>query len=395
MNVANILAYLAKRYGGPPRVALAMSKAMAPHNVKVSCWATRDEKDRQELGRYGSSVRLFETTWPRVWFRSPALIQTLSREIPSIDLLHLHEVWSYPQYAAARLARGKGTPYVLTPHGELGSWHVRSKGLKKFVYLASVGKRMFNGSACLHAITPIEIEGFRKVGYKGPVTVIPNGVNLDDFADMPAPSEAEKWWPQLSNRRIVLFLSRLSREKGLDQLLPAWANLTKNRKYDDALLVLAGPDDRGYSAEVEALVEKHNLGSNIILTGLIKGRQKAALISRADIYTLPSYSEGFSMSVLENLAAGKPVLITPGCNFPEVVQASAGFCVQPKLGPLEEGLRKLLDMSEDERTEMGRRGRDLVRRNYTWDIAARKMITVYRCILEGKEIPMYPKPAEI
>jgi glycosyltransferase involved in cell wall biosynthesis len=128
---------------------------------------------------------------------------------------------------------------------------------------------------------------------------------------------------------------------------------------------------------------------------MVSGRDKAALISRSDIYVLPSYSEGFSVSVLENLAARKPVLITPGCNFPEVVDAGAGLCVPPQRDLLAQGLRQLLDMSDSDREQMGRRGRDLVMNNYTWEMAARKLITVYNCILTGKEIPLFPEPIEL
>ncbi|GAF87084.1 unnamed protein product, partial [marine sediment metagenome] len=109
-------------------------------------------------------------------------------------------------------------------------------------------------------------------------------------------------------------------------------------------------------------------------------------------YALPSHAEGFSLSLLENLACGKPVLITNGCNFPEVARSGAGFCVPAQQGPLEEGLKRLLDMSALDLESMGQKGRELVLQNYTWDIAARKMATVYRCILEGKVIPLDPEP---
>ena len=120
-----------------------------------------------------------------------------------------------------------------------------------------------------------------------------------------------------------------------------------------------------------------------------------ALISRADIYILPSYSEGFSISLLENLAAAKPALITPGCNFPEVAEAGAGICVNPVKEEIETGLGELLDLSPDQRRKMGERGRELVANNYSWDIAARKMIMVYRAILNGDTIPLYPEPVQL
>ena len=393
MHVANILSYLSQRYGGPPRVAFDLGKAVVEYGVKVSYWASCDASERQELAKHNSSVHLFDTTWPKRWYRAPTLIQALLHELPFIDLLHLHEVWSHTQCASARIARRRGVPYILTTHGVLQPWKmkIRSKRFKKYAYMALCGNRMLDGAACLHAVTPHEVEGIRNLGYKGPITVIPNGVNAHDFVDMPERSEAEARWPQLSGRRVVLFLSRLSREKGLEELLPTWANLVGHGSFDDAILVIAGPDDgRGYGKVVEAMIEQHNLNSHVLLTGLVQGYEKLALMARADIYVLPSFSEGFSMSILENLAASTPVVITPGCNFPEVVDADAGVCVPPAEGPLEEALRTLLDLSDSDRNAMGGRGRKLVEENYTWDIAARRMINVYDCIMRGKEIPRNP-----
>ena len=148
----------------------------------------------------------------------------------------------------------------------------------------------------------------------------------------------------LKGRRVVLYLSRISPEKGLDELIPAWSAVIKKPSYSDALLVIAGPDDRGYRSKIEDMVLRAGLEAHVLLTGMVNGRNKFALISRADLFTLPSYSEGFSNALLENLAAGKPALITPGCNFPEVVEAGAGICVEPERNSLGEALMQLLDM---------------------------------------------------
>ncbi len=92
------------------------------------------------------------------------------------------------------------------------------------------------------------------------------------------------------------------------------------------------------------------------------------------------------------MAAGKPVLITPGCNFPEVALRGAGLSVQPERGALAEALGRLLGLSNSELEIMGRKGRDIILTNYTWNVAVRKMKTVYQCILHGKDIPLYPEP---
>ena len=389
---------MAERMGGPPRSTRGLGEAVAQSGHAISYWSAADEADMAELAPRGPETRPFDMVWPRAWFRSTALARQLAREIASIDLLHIHGVWSHPHYAAAKIGRQSDTPYLIAPRAELEPWRVRrnfAKYLKKRAYLAILGRPMLQGAACMHAVNPREADGFRQIGYKGPIAVVPNGIDADSFAELPHPRAAEEYWPVLKGRRVVLFLSRLKTEKGLDQLIPAWKRLlAAGSGFDDALLVIAGPDDRGYREVVEALVEQCGLRGRVLLPGMVRGHRKRALISRAAVYTLPSYSEGFSMAVLENLAAGKPVLITPGCHFPEVVQAGAGLCVPPETPALEEALRKLLDMPEADRAAMGRRGRELVRENYTWDTAARKMITVYRCIMEGKEIPLHPQPAK-
>ena len=395
MHIANVLVSINESYGGPPKATVGLGNEIQQLGNQVTYWTTTSEEDRPSLPAHDPNTRIFSRSWPLSWYRSPGLIKELGLEISCIDILHLQEVWSHPQLAASRIARRSGIPYVITPHGEFEPWRVRNtfiKHLKKKVYLSLVGRSMLRNAACIHTIAPNEVRGLREIGYKGAITLIPNGIDVENYVNLPAPSIADRRWPQLAGRRVVLFLSRLSREKGLDQLIPAWANLTAQNNYDDVFLVIAGPDDRGYRAEVDHLVEKHGASSNILLTGMVQGAEKLALISRADIYTLPSYSEGFSMSILEALAASKPVLITPGCNFPEVAECGAGFCIDPEPSLLMEALQRLLDMTEEDRAAMGERGRELVTKEYAWDVLARKMLTVYHNILEGKEIPLHPQP---
>ena len=396
MHVANVLGYMANRYGGPPKSMYGMGQAITGHGCEISYWATTKASDQDDLVASGPSVHLYETVWPHGWFRAPALVDDLVGRISSIDLFHIQGMWSYPQLSASRIARRFDVPYLITPRGVLAPWHIRRKSrvkfFKKMVYFALAGKSMLRSARCLHAVASKEVEGFRQIGYDGPVTIVPNGINPRDFNELPPREEAEAYWPDLRNRRVILFLSRLSKEKGLDQFLPALANVVRGSTYKDVLLVLAGSDLEEYSTIVNALVTKNRLSEHVLFTGMVEARRKAQLISRADIYALPSHAEGFSLSLLENLASGKPVLITNGCNFPEVARSGAGFCVPAQQGPLEEGLKRLLDMSALDLASMGQKGRELVLENYTWDVAGRKMITVYKCILEGREIPLYPSP---
>jgi len=340
-------------------------------------------------------VHVYERRWPKRWFRSPDLIRDLSGASSEFDVLHLHGVWTYVQQAASRLSRKFDIPCIITPHGVLESWRVHHKGFKKNLYLSLLGKRMLRSAACLHAITPTEVDGLRRAGYDGPVTVIPNGVDIPDYNVMALREAADGVWPVLRKRRVVLFLSRISPEKGLDQFLPAFRDVTRKETYGDVILVLAGSGSKPYAAKIDKWVQKLGIGKHIITPGFVGGRQKAMLMSRADVYTLPSYSEGFSVSVLENLAVGTPALITEGCNFPEVMQVGAGLCCRTTRDDLAQGLRHLLDMPRKETEVMSRRAKQLVISRYAWPVVIRKFLTVYDCILSGKAIPLHPEPKVI
>jgi glycosyltransferase involved in cell wall biosynthesis len=395
MNVSHILASLDYRQGGPPQVARNLGLRMTPYGVRSSFWATGEPSDRLLLDPATECVNLFPVVWPRSWCRSPALAARLRLALPQIDILHLHLFWDYPVWAAGRIAKTENRPFILTIHGLFAPWRLKRKALKKRLYLLFLGRRLLSSSSCVHAIVRPEVEWIRAQGFRGSVCLIPNGVNLEEFRVLPDPREAELEWPQLRGQRMILFLSRISAEKGLDRLLPAVARLVKTEGFKDTMLVVAGPDDRGYRNSVETLVKELELRSHVLLTGPVAGRNKYRLLSRADVYALPSHSEGFSISLLEALAAGKPALATPGCNFPEVASAGAGLCVQPEPGALHDALAELLGLSCEARAEMGCRGKSLVAQGYTWDAVAARMVTVYRCLKARTEVPLNPAPAAL
>lgn len=392
MNIAHILSHVSEIYAGVPIGTRKMVSAIRQLGVEVSLWATGTPQEQDQFRKEGLLARLYKPKWPVQWRRSPDFASALEKECQNFDIFHIHEIWSYPQYLAAKLAMEKEIPYILAPRASLEPWRMRYKGFKKYLYFNLIGSSLMRNASCLHAVSDGEVDGFRKLGYRGPIFVAYNGIVPEEFEHLPDPLEAENEWPLLKGRRAVLFFSRLSPEKGLDELIPAWSAIVKKPTYADALLVLAGPDDRGYRLKVEELVRKAGVEKRVLLTGMVKGRSKFALISRADIYVLPSYSEGFSNSLLENLAAGKPALITPGCNFPRVSEEGAGICVEPERNNLEVGLKTLLDMPREDLAAMGSKGRALVMKEFTWDMTARKILCVYQNILHGKEISLHPEP---
>ena len=387
MHIAYITASLSEHYGGPPRTVTGLANAVSVLNHQVSHWAPTRANDK--IVAEGDQANLFPVTFPMGWYRAPKFASGLAEAIERIDLLHIQEIWSYPQWCAAGLAAKHGKLFLVSPRGVLDQWRMQNRGklrlLKKNVYLATLGRGLLKNAACLHALTDAEIAGFRSAGYRGPVTVLPNGIDLLPYQMLPERDAAEQKWPQLKDRFVVLFLSRLSSEKGIDRLLRVW----KEFRNFDPLLVLAGPDDKGYRATVEGLIDQYGLKDRTLLTGPVFGQDKLQLIARADLYTLPSHSEGFSMSVLENLAAARPILISSACNFPEVAASGAGICVSDD-AELKQGFKEFFNMSREDRFAMGEAGRRLVSEHYSWPVVARKMIKVYQAILRNETPPEHP-----
>lgn len=391
MHIAHVMPTLAEWYGGPVNAVLNLGAAQREIGMKVSNWATGDEETRRRLATSCPDVRLFDTRWPKSWFRSPELTRKLTEEITSFDLIEVHGIWEYTVFMAARIARRANIPYVIRPTGVFTHpWRYQS--LKKRLYSCLIGNRALKGAACLHVASKREAEGCRKAGIQIPITIVPNGIDPSAFETLPSAKEAEERWPVLKDRQVILFLSRISREKGLDQCIAAIRDVLDMSGLRDTLFVIAGPNHKSYLTTVKDLLERYDLEQYVFFPGMVQGREKLTLYRRADIFVLPSYSESYGIVVAEALACGTPVVTTTGTPWKELQDIDAGRWVAPERGPLAKALCELLEMPREEREVMGQRGRNLVFERYTWEKSAKKLRTVYECILGGKDIPQNPEP---
>ena len=311
------------------------------------------------------------------------LARFLDAEIARFDLVHIHELWNYGGYAASRAARRHGVPYVLTVHGELDKWALRQKAVKKWVYMKGVQGRVLRSADALHAIVRAEADRITALGFRTPVFVAPNGVapdllNTFDRADS---SKLLVRHPELSGKHVILFLGRLHAKKGLDVLAGSFVTIAQ--ELWDATLLVAGPDQDGSRGRMEAVLQTAGVLERVVFTGMLTADDKLAAFAVADLFVLPSYSEGFSVAVLEALAAGLPVVISEACNFPEVAEIEAGFVVPAEDAAVAGAIRSLL-ADEPLRTRMGANGRRLIEKCYTWPAIAETVASRYRMLIGTK-----------
>lgn len=315
---------------------------------------------------------------------SPKLREILERDIYQIDILHNHSLWMLPNSYASQLGRRTGKPVLFTIHGTLEPWALSHSRWKKQIVGRWFQFRDLRSANCLHVNSHRELQSVRDRGFRNPVAVIPNGINLHEFETLPERDVFFQRHPRLVGKKLLLFMARLHKKKGLEHLLQSWANLTSD--FSDWHLLIAGPDD-GYQNSCEEMIARSGIGNSTTLLGSLHDQDKLAALAAADIFVQPSYSEGFSMSVIEAMTCKLPILISPGCNFPEAAQAGAGFEVAADCVGTSSGLRRLMEMSTANRRAMGELGRNLVEREYTWDRVAESMLKVYRWLMSKDTCP--------
>ncbi|GAC1355886.1 MAG: glycosyltransferase [Acidobacteriaceae bacterium] len=380
-----VVSHLDPRYGGLSSVVPQLSSRLAStcqFKIDLAAFCTKGE-----LYLPTSYPDLSLSEWPASrsqWFRNPSLRETFKNLIQAADGVHIHGLWEQSTAIAAPTARALRKPYILSAHGMLEAWALTNKRLKKKIYAALFERANVRGSACLHALTHAEARDYRRFGATGPIAVIPNGVTVPNSAD-PALFLAQH--PALQGKKILLFLGRIHYKKGLDLLIQAWSRLAAN--YPEAHLVLAGPDFEGTRASVEKLIQEKQLSSSVLFTGMLRNELKWSALAAAQGFVLPSYSEGLSVSVLEAMGLGLPVIVTEQCNLPEVKELEAGWQIQSEAEQLTSAIREFLSNSAEANSEIGSRGRNLVLTRYNWSTVSERMAELYRWVQGG------PKPASV
>ena len=281
-------------------------------------------------------------------------------------LVHIHGTWTPILAIASYLARARGIPVVVSPHGCLEPWALAHRPLKKRLALALYQRRVFSTAAMIVATANQELNSIRSMGFTNPIAVLPNGVDLSVIPKR-----------TLGAVRKLLFLSRIHPKKGVLDLVYAWARVRRT----GWKVVIAGPDEGGYLSEVQALIAKLNMQQDFEFPGLVSGDEKERCFSEADLFILPTYSENFGIVVAEALARQVPVITTTGAPWAELEKYDCGWWVEPGIDGIVGALSGALLISREQLAEMGARGRALVEDRYSWDRIGCDALHAYEWLL--------------
>lgn len=394
MKVFLTIAGLAPEYGGPSRSVPALAEALARQGVAVELVACESELSRHNAPVLPDATLVRTQLLPArsrrgQWRASrndffSALCAGIRGDEPAV--IHDNGLWLATNHAVAAGARSLKEQFIVSPRGMLTEWAMQFKGLKKRLAWLFYQRRDLQSAQVLHATSREEADGFRKVDLRQPIAIIPNGVEL------PPPQGHRSVVPAVRGQsssshgpdtRTVLFLSRIHPKKGLQNLVEAW-DLLKPKGWH---VVLAGEDSEGHKKEVQAAIRARRLEDDFTFIGPVDGEKKWELYRGADLFVLPSHTENFGLAIAEALACGVPVITTRGTPWEDLRTHDCGWWIEDSRPGLADALRDAMSRSEDVRREMGKRGRHLVEKKYSWPQVAEQMKAVYDWMLGNGERP--------
>jgi len=418
MRVLSVLESVSRLDGGIFEAELALQREMAQvPGVNIDVVALRDEFTDEDASRwFPIKPRVGKCVGPRGFGFSPELLRLMPREV---DIGYCAALWKYPAWAFLNWQKNAGKPAVVAPHGSLDVWALQNSKWKKRIAAAFFKDCQLRKATCFRALCKAEADSIRAYGLKQRIEIVPNGVILPDLSttfkrggrcEIEAPKigrtgegvgmRESKDMERREGKMRLLFLGRIHPKKGLVAALRAWADILNSKSKIENLnqwqIVIAGWNQGGHEAALLELCNELGLkvfngqgvsslaeSADVVFWGPAFGKEKEALLRGATAFILPSLSEGLPMSVLEAWAYGLPVVMTPECNLQEGFGCHAALEIQnTEMGNSKwDGLRALLDMSDFDRIEMGRRGRRLVEERFTWPKLAAQMKVLYEEVL--------------
>jgi len=385
MRVLHVITGLWKDTGGPSEVIPAICTAMTDMGVDVSLATLAGDSATavDDAAAHGVRVLKFPPTFRHTIWYSGELHRQIQHLACDHDIVHIHGIWQFPDWAAAAAARRAGVPYVITPHGSLQPARLRKSSLKKRVSAVLADRAMLNQASCLHATAADESDAFRRYGYRGPIAMIPNGITQpvpigsDHRERLVAAFRGE--FPETKGRRLLLFLSRIEPIKGVTTLARAWAECA--RQFPDWHLVVVGPDERSHLQDVLTILRDGGVLDRTTITGPLYGDRKTAAYLASELFVLPTISENFGLVIGEALAHRLPVITTTGAPWSGIIDHDCGWWITPSQDALAGTLREALPLTRAELVAKGDRGAAWIAADFTWTSESRLLLQTYEWLL--------------
>jgi len=334
-------------------IASALAAATEHEVMVVTC---DDPGPHLEVG---DRVRLVRLDGKRIGAAWPSEVRKLRAILQEADVVFVTGIWGPFDGFGLRMALPRQTKCFTRICGMLQPYILNRNPWKKIPARLLYVNHNLNRADGLIVNSELERDQVASLGFRAPIHLIRNGVAPPNQT---AKREAARVKLGIAAEdRVMLYLGRIHPKKGLQKLLPAmrqFALRCPSQRFP-RLLVAGGFFDSAFEVEIRQHIASLATPDAVRLLGEVKGEKKEELFAAADVFVLPSESEGLPNAALESMIRGLPVVLTPGCNLPEVETAGAGLVVEADSDGLSQALAWIMG-PESELLEAGRKAVELV-----------------------------------
>lgn len=304
-------------------------------------------------------------------------LNNILRNLRLPDLFHIHGVWMLHGTQIARYAKKYNIPYVITLHGMLYPQALAHNQIIKRISLKLYQSKTLRNAAAIQATCIEEMEHYRALGFKNPVAIIPNPIEVDKYINNPI---------ILKSRFRIGYLGRVHPRKRIERLIYAMDDLRNKLPTDTELLIIGGGDEK-YEDFLRKEISRLNLNNQVHFTGFLSGKEKEDAIDSLSLLVVPSDFENFGNIVTEALVHGVPVIASKGMPWNELPENECGWWINNDQESIDETILESYKLGAERLYQMGLNGRDLMIRNYSVESLGKKMKILYEWILNGGEKP--------
>lgn len=363
--------------GGPIENVRQMAQIYLARGVEAEV-VTLDPPDAPYLRNFPAEIRTFGRTYAGKYGYSPQLVRWLRRNHRKYDCVIVNGIWQFHSYACWLALHNTETPYIVFTHGMLDPWfrrHYPIKHLKKWLYWPWAEYRVLRDAKVV-VFTSEEERALAEKSfwlYRVSPFVVGYGTRVPKIDHQALREEFFARFPDLRNKRLAIFIGRIHPKKGCDLLIEAFHRTLALDP--DWHLLIVGPDQVNWRADLERLSQTLGIKDRITWAGLLRDERKWSALAVSEIFVLPSHQENFGIVVAEALACGIPVLISNQVNiWREIKSEHAGFVEEDTLNGTINLFEAWNRLGQAERSAMRDNCRQCFDRHFDLDCNASRFI---------------------
>ena len=382
MKILHVIPDMSPATGGPVTAVLKMSIEQYRLGHEVSIVTTNYQFSKNSANPNGVTMHCYPCHLGP-WRWSYSLMRDLPNIMNGMDLVHIHMIWEFPILWAAITAKRNQIPFVLSPCGMLDQYSMSKSRWKKILYLTMFRRSILNEAVTIHFTSKNEQLNSGKICSTLKSFVCPLAVTLGDQDKKNLESQFRQRFPQVSNKQIILFLSRVQKVKRPDLVIKSFSQIMTNS--NNICLVIAGPGDSAYIHRLTDIVKKLKLEEKVVFTGILSRDVVQEAYCAAHIYVHPSERENFGLTIFEAMAVGCPVVVSDKIDWAEEIKNEGAGLVCPLTeNAVAEAISTLISQ-ESLRYEIINNAKRFISNNFTWEKVIKKLMAIYGDILREKD----------